>query len=264
MTEPSLSVLTLNVCSPSVPRAERQLEWLGSRPEQVFVLTEVGTGAGSELLADRFRASGWATRSRPPSQGERGVLIASRLAPSEVEPISAYLPERIAQLSVAGLELIGVYAPSRDDSAARVARKRRFLAELLTVLGAREPSAMVLIGDLNVVERSGRAVDRGFKEWEYELYDELPGLGWLDAYRALHPDRVEVSWADSEGRGHRFDHCMMTADLRSSLRRCEYLHETREHELSDHSAMVLELESAAACVGLEVDRALAPGPPSLF
>ncbi len=264
MTEPSLSVLTLNVCSPSLSRAERQLKWLGSRSEQIFVLTEVGTGAGSELLVERFRGSGWATRSRSPSAGERGVLIASRLDPGETEPISAYLPERIAQVSVAGLELIGVYAPSRDDSAARVARKRRFLAELLTALGAREPSAMVLIGDLNVVERSGRAVDRGFQEWEYELYEELPERGWLDAYRVLHPDRVEISWADSEGRGHRFDHCLMTADLRSSLRRCEYLPETRERELSDHSAMVLELQGAAASVGLEVDRSLTPGPPSLF
>jgi exodeoxyribonuclease-3 len=227
-------------------------------------LTEVGKGAGSELLAESFRGSGWALRARPPGERERGVLIASRLHPGAEEPISAYLPERIAQVSIAGIELIGVYAPSRDDSAERIARKRRFLAELLTLLGEREPCAMILIGDLNVVERTGRASDRGFQEWEYELYEALPAIGWIDAYRALHPNRVEVSWADTEGRGHRFDHCLMTADLRSLLRRCEYLHETRESDLSDHSALVLELQTAAPIDPIPVNQTLAPGPPSLF
>ena len=264
MSKSSLSVLTLNVCSPSLSRAERQLEWLDSRPEQVFVLTEVGQGAGSELLAQRFRGSGWALRVRSPGERERGVLIASRLDPGTEEPISTYLPERIAQVSIAGIELIGVYAPSRDESAERIARKRRFLAELLTLLGEREPRAMILIGDLNIVERTGRASDRNFQEWEYELYETLPAIGWLDAYRALHPNRVEVSWADTEGRGHRFDHCLVTADLRSSLHRCEYLHETRESDLSDHSALVLELQTAIPIDPLPVDPTLAPGPPSLF
>jgi exodeoxyribonuclease-3 len=264
MPESSFTVLTLNVCSPSLSRAERQLEWLDSRSEQVFVLTEVGTGAGSELLAERFRDSGWAIRTRPPGEGERGVLIASRLDPGVESPISIYLPERVAQVSVAGVELIGVYAPSRDESAERIARKRRFLAELLTLLGRREPSAMILIGDLNIVERTGRATDRGFQEWEYELYEELPTHGWLDAYRALHPNRVEVSWADTEGRGHRFDHCLVTEDLRPLLGRCEYVHETRESDLSDHSALVLELKTSGSVNPLSVDPTLAPGPPSLF
>jgi exodeoxyribonuclease III len=263
MSEGGLSVLTLNVCSPSLPRAERQLDWLDSRPEQIFVLTEIGVGAGSELLAERFRGSGWALRARRPSEGERGVMIASRVALGAETPVDTYLPERVAVGQVGPLEVFGVYAPSRDDSAERIARKRRFLAELLTLLGERDPRSSVLIGDLNVVERSGRGSERGFQEWEYELYEALPRVGWLDAYRALHPDRVEVSWTDTEGRGHRFDHCLITADLRPALRRCEYIHETREGELSDHSAMVVEF-SAIAAESLTVDPTLAPGPASLF
>lgn len=263
MAEPGLSVLTLNVCSPSLARAERQLEWLDTRPEQVFVLTEIGVGAGSELLAERFRGSGWALRARRPGEGERGVLIASRVALGTKGPIESYLPERIAQGSVGTLEIIGVYAPSRDDSAERIARKRRFLAELLTLVGAREPRSSVLIGDLNIVERSRRGSEKGFQEWEYQLYEALPRVGWLDAYRALHPDRSEVSWADTEGRGHRFDHCLITADLRPALRRCEYLHQTREEDLSDHSAMLLELDGIPFA-RLPVDPSLSDDPPSLF
>jgi exodeoxyribonuclease-3 len=264
MTEEVLAILTLNVCSPSRARAERQLEWLERRPEQVFVLSETSSGVGSGLLAERLGAAGWTVRAPQPREGERGVMVCSRVALGpECSPPASYLRERAEAVSVGGIELIGVYAPSRDESAEKVARKRRFLAELLTMLGAREPAATILIGDLNIVERTNRNVDRVFQDWEYELYEELPKLGWLDAYRALHPDRVELSWADGEGRGYRFDHTFITADLHERLRRCEYVHETRESDLSDHSAMVIELKDTPV-EPLDVNPSLAAGPPSLF
>lgn len=264
MSDDCLAILTLNVCSPSRARAERQLEWLGGRPEPVFVLTEVSGGAGSELLGERLREAGWAVHASSPRERERGVMVGSRvgLGPVRHAP-TTYLPERVQAVSIGGVELIGVYAPSRDESVEKTARKRRFLAELLTALGERRPAGTVLMGDLNIVERSNRGADRVFQDWEYELYEELPAIGWLDAYRALHADRVELSWVDGEGRGYRFDHTFITADLRGQLGRCEYVHETREHDLSDHSAMVIELKGVAA-EQLEVDRSLAAGPPSLF
>jgi exodeoxyribonuclease-3 len=262
--ETGLAILTLNVCSPSTARAERQLEWLERREEQVFVLTEVSGGSGSGLIGERLRAAGWQLRAPQPRDGERGVMICSRVVIGDQRPAAVeYLRERAARVTVGEVDVIGVYAPSRDDSVERVARKRRFLSELLSALGQRGASTTVLVGDLNIVERSGRASDRLFQEWEYELYEELPRLGWLDAYRALHPDRVEMSWADGEGRGFRFDHSFITADLRERLERCEYLHETREEDLSDHSAMMLELGGIATS-DLDVDTGLSGGPPSLF
>ena len=264
MSDESLAVLTLNVCSPSLERAERQLEWLDKRPEHVFVLTEISGGAGSELIAERLRGAGWSVHFSTPRDRERGVMVGSRVTVgSDGDAPATYLPERVQTVSVGGVEVIGVYAPSRDESVEKTARKRRFLAELLTALGERRPARTILIGDLNIVERSDRGADRVFQDWEYELYEELPAIGWMDAYRALHADRVELSWADSDGRGFRFDHTFITADLRERLGRCEYIHETRENDLSDHSAMVIELKGVAA-KRLEVDLSLAEGPPSLF
>ena len=220
--------------------------------------------SGSALLAERLRASGWAVRAPVPSDGERGVMICARVTIGEEHPPPvAYLRERADTVSVGDIEVIGVYAPSRDNSPAKVARKRRFLTELLTALEQRKPRSTVLIGDLNIVERSQRGADRMFQEWEYELYEELPNLGWLDGYRVFHPDRVEVSWADSQGWGFRFDHIFVTADLRDRLVRCEYLHETRDGNLSDHSAMLIELEGVPFRE-LDVDSPLDAGHPSLF
>jgi exodeoxyribonuclease III len=264
MPEESLAILTLNVASPSRARAERQLEWLDGRPEHVFVFTEVSGGTGSELLADRLRQAGWSIHVSPPGEHERGVMVAGRVdLGTDRDSLATYLPERVQTVKVGAMEVIGVYAPSRDQSVEKTARKRRFLAELLTALGERDPTGTVLIGDLNIVERTERGVDRVFQDWEYELYEELPAIGWVDAYRSLHAERSELSWVDGEGHGYRFDHTFITADLRARLVRCEYLHETREGDLSDHSAMVIEFDDIAADP-IDVDRSLAAGPASLF
>jgi exodeoxyribonuclease-3 len=244
-------------------RAERQLKWLGERDEDLFVLTETTGQSGSELLAERLRGAGWTVRAPVPRQGERGVMICSRLAVRvKSPPLVNYLSERVEVVSVGGLEVIGVYAPSRDESAERIARKRRFLAELITVVGSKERPQSVLIGDLNIVEPTQRQSGI-FYDWEYELYEELPKLGWLDAYRALHPNRFELSWVDGEGHGYRFDHAFISGELAGRMLRCEYVHETRESDLSDHSAMVVEIGGVTA-ERLEVNPTLTAGPPSLF
>jgi exodeoxyribonuclease-3 len=262
--EPPLRILTLNVCNPSRARAERQLQWLSERPEQVLVLTETSDCAGSEMLAERLRSAGWEVHFPAARDGERGVLVASRVALTGAPaPIVSYLPHRAATISIGALEIIGVYAPSRDESAEKIARKRRFLAELLTVIGARPGDETILIGDLNIVERGQRSVGGTFRDWEYELYEELPGLGWVDAYRTLHPDRTEHSWVDFDGTGFRFDHCFISGVLAERLLRCDYLHGTREIELSDHSAMTLEIR-AANLKPLDVSPSLDGAPPSLF
>lgn len=260
----SLEILTLNIASPSRRRAERQLAWLGERSEDVLVLTETSDGEGSRLLDERLRGAGWEVRSAVPPKGERGVLVASRAATTaEPELRVSYLPFRVATISIGAVEVIGTYAPSRDESAEKIARKRRFLAELLTLIGSRPSASTVLIGDLNLVERGRGLGSRLFADWEYELYEELPSLGWHDAYRYLHPDRAEYSWADPDGIGFRFDHCFVGSSLAEELQQCEYVHDPRETGLSDHSGLTLRLRSADLRP-LDVNATLDGAPPTLF
>src|SRR6266851_2201845 len=62
-----LSLLTWNIGNPSSDRAQRQLEWLANRPEDVLVLTETKASAGCQLLADAFLGS--RLRRSPPEPG---------------------------------------------------------------------------------------------------------------------------------------------------------------------------------------------------
>jgi exodeoxyribonuclease-3 len=90
--------------------------------------------------------------------------------------------------------------------------------------------------------------------------------GFLDAYRLQHPTGMEHSWVDYENRGYRFDHVFVSQSLAGLVRRCDYVHSPRESDLSDHSALVLELELdwPHALDELNISESLTSETPSLF
>ena len=260
-----LGVLTLNVANPSAARAEHQLAWLLDRPEQVLVLTETSAGAGTRLLVDRLAAAGWDVRSGALEGGERGLAIATRVraAPRDGDIVD-YLPSRAEALSLKRLDVVGVYVPSRDGSAEKIARKRRFCSALSTFLAERPARQAVVIGDLNVLEPVHRPHYGIFLDWEYRVYDEFLVRGFVDAYRLRHPNEMEHSWIDYENRGYRFDHVFVSESLADRVLACDYLHAPREGDLSDHSALALELDWPDTLEELEVSESLTDELPSLF
>jgi len=262
----TLAILTMNVGSPSRKRAERQLEWLGRREEDVLVLTETSRGQGSNLLAARLSGAGWDVRYPLPDLGERGVLLASRarLAPRGRNFVD-YLPPRVEAVAMAGgsPNIVGVYVPSRDASVTKTERKQRFITALAAALRARPASPSVLIGDLNIIEPDHRPRYPWFSDWEYALYAGLVADGWRDAYRLTHPTGMEHSWISHLGDGYRYDHVFVSAELSDRVGGCDYVHETREHGLTDHSAMTLTLFRTPA-ERLATIASLSADPPSLF
>ena len=81
--------------------------------------------------------------------------------------------------------------------------------------------------------------DRG-AEWdeaELALLDGRTGL--VDAFRALHPDARDVSWAFSHGGGWRLDHVLASPALEPVA--CGYHHAWRAGGLSDHAAVEADL-----------------------
>jgi exodeoxyribonuclease III len=283
MTQPSgpepepLSLLTFNIGNPSPERAARQLAWLARRPEDVLVLTETRASRGCHLLADRFAAAGYTVAFPQPAQGEYGTMIVARVPgqPGTWNRRLDYLPARAAPLVLpardgAVMEVVGLYVPSRDASEAKIERKRRFLDRCLAVLAAdasvadQRGSVVVLLGDLNLIEPDHQPRYRFFRPFEYAFYRRLTELGLVDAFRHLHPDRVEHSWVGRTGDGYRYDHAFVAKPLLDDLAGCAYVHEPRSLRLSDHSALTLRLRAGRPTRLVVSDPAASPALPSLF
>jgi exodeoxyribonuclease-3 len=266
-----LSLLTLNIANPSPDRARRQLDWLANRDEDVLVLTETKDSAGCRLLADAFTTAGYHIAYPKPENGDYGVLIASKLKATtdDFGGQVAYLPSRAAAITLptpdGPIHIIGAYVPSRDASAEKTERKRKWLAACHHALASRPATPAVLLGDLNVLEPGHQPHYPFFAPFEYDFYRQLTDRhGLIDAFRALHPDAVEHSWVGRTGDGYRYDHAHCTTDLAERLTTCTYLHQPRLDRLSDHSALAACLAVKASEPLVTSDPATANEPPTLF
>jgi exodeoxyribonuclease-3 len=269
---PGLSLITLNIANPSVERAEKQLEWLAGRPEDVLVLTETKASDGCRHLADAFRAAGYAVTYPEPGPGEYGVMIVSKLA-TQPDPITrelTYLPTRATGVTITTdrgqVRVLGAYVPSRDASPEKVERKRRWLAEFSAALGTAAPDVSTLfLGDFNVLEPTHEPRYAFFQQFEYDFYRDLADQhGLVDAFRHVHPEQVDHSWVGRTGDGYRYDHAHCTKDLAAELVDCEYVHEPRLSRLSDHSALTVRLTCSGTSPLLTSDPVEATSPPTLF
>jgi len=123
----------------------------------------------------------------------------------------------------------------------------------------------VFLGDLNVLEPSHQPHYSFFAPFEYDFYRQLTDdCGLVDAFRALHPDRVEHSWVGRTGDGYRYDHAHCTPDLAAKLAACDYVHQPRLDRLSDHSALSARLMVDPGEQLITSDPAAASAPPTLF
>ena len=254
-------MLTWNLAG-RVKGIEPQIELVTSQPWDVVTLQEL-TPTTIERWTEALTAAGLnvaVSTLEPGASGSRrlAVAIASREPVAVVEVGGLPWPERhlAVRTTVDGLdaEVHTLHAPlsGKPDQV-----KVRTLEGLFAHLSA-DDAPRILTGDLNTPSyesregeiqtfartRSGKIrPDYGERHDAAELLlvQDLPRLGWSDAFRALHGyEKRDRSYMFANRKfGWRLDHILCSPPLEPVA--CEYVHEWREAGLSDHSAMWAEL-----------------------
>jgi exonuclease III len=212
-----------------------------------------------EALAEAGLAACEATLDEPPAgTGRRllGVLIAAREPLGRLDPPpEAPWPERVLCRRASGVEVVCLHSPIAPAPDLAKVRTHEAVA---AYLAARPPAPRILCGDLNTPRRelpdgdvvtfaytsSGRLREERGERWDRAERGLVHGLrqrGWVDAFRALHGyGSREASWTFANDRGGwRLDHVLVEG-LRPVA--AAYAHEWRRQGLSDHSALVVDLE----------------------
>ncbi|GAA1395583.1 exodeoxyribonuclease III [Luteococcus peritonei] len=242
----SLRLLALNLSSPTPERARRQLLHLAGEQADVLVLSELSAGSGSVELLQALRGSGHQV-VLPGLEGRSlGVAVVSRGIDLDLlpEPADAPLQGRVVTVRAEGLVLAGVYGaasdPVRYSSQAQRARKRDWLAWFSDWM--RQAPADLVVGDLNIADPLVADGLAYVLAEETACYADLLRQGWVDAYRLHQLAQREPSWVDHSGLGARYDHALVSDELVGRVADCRLEHEVRSEGLSDHSALLLELD----------------------
>lgn len=242
----ALRALTFNIGAAAPVRAGAILRWLDGRDDDVIVLTETSAGRGTSLLVEGLRRRGYATFGSADAP-DRGALLATRLGVADVLDLGVTLPWRAPAIVLdtsPRIAVVGVYVPSRDRTAPKVARKEAFIRSLLAGV-ERLPDALrrdlMLVGDYNAVPRDHVPRIGGFLPYEYEFHAELQRLG-LSSAHVVRPGRSQPhSWIGRTGNGYLYDYFHLGPTLQPRVTRCAYLHGPRERRLSDHAAVAVRL-----------------------
>lgn len=114
---------------------------------------------------------------------------------------------------------------------------------------------IIICGDLNVaasdIDLKNPKANRGsagFTDQEREAFSRLKAAGFVDAYRYLHPDKVEYSWwsymynARARNAGWRIDYFLVSDWAADQIRES-----TIETQVlgSDHAPVTLDIDTSS-------------------
>lgn len=235
-------------------------DWLTWQQADVVCLQEIR--AHAEQRADLLPSAGWHCYYHDAvRKGYSGVAIYSRLPPAAVN-VGLGWPDmdaegRYLELRFGPLSVVSLYLPSGSASAERQAVKFTVLDRLLPRLQAmrNDGRRYILCGDWNVAHRpidlkNWRANQKnsGFLPEERAWLDQVFGpVGWVDAFRWLHPHAEQYTWWSNRGQawannvGWRIDYQVITPDLAGRVRAATIY---REQRFSDHAPLTLDYDYA--------------------
>jgi len=247
----TLRMMVFNAQHASPSRARRQAAWIAAQENaDLVVTTEVGAVPGGQALIEALGEHGYSSVLAPePAAPDYRAVLASRgpsltPAPTGLGVFGHRGPAATVNLGGQVIGLLGLYVPSRGPQQRRNEHKRAFQQAVTKALPgflAQFGGPVIVAGDLNVVEPGHVPHLPVFGAWEYSFYRSFTGAGMADAYRLTHPHAHDHSWFGRSGNGYRIDHIFISRPHATQVRVCEYLHEPREHALTDHSAMTLTL-----------------------
>lgn len=209
----------------------------------------------SEVRDLGFPYAYWSSATR---KGYSGVATFSRIEPEKIDrgiDMEAYDSEgRIVATKFAEFEVFNIYFPNGGSGEDRHQFKQRFLKDLSEhlkpKLAAGKP--LIVVGDYNIAHKEidvhdpvRLSTESGFLPEERDWMSQFLSLGFIDTFRAFHPDQKNryTWWSYREfgrisNRGWRIDYICVSQHLRSRLLKAEILDEV---EGSDHCPVLCDL-----------------------
>ncbi|MCB0431148.1 MAG: exodeoxyribonuclease III [Flavobacteriales bacterium] len=161
---------------------------------------------------------------------------------------------RVITLEFDSYFVVNVYVPNGSAELKRIPYRQKWDVAFLAYLKNLEASKPVIIGgDFNVAHQPidlARPKDNynktaGYTQVEIDGFEQFMQSGWVDSFRALHPEEIKYSFwnirfgARARNVGWRIDYFLVSSMLKSRITEAEILNDVHG---SDHCPVSLTLE----------------------
>jgi exonuclease III len=176
----------------------------------------------------------WFSPVEPPGI-RNGVLIASRKKLRLAGQVTEHVPEpwRMLTATIGQVRLFGIYMPN-------LKAKIPYWEALIDASGPHAAGHALALGDFNTcrayVDEPGATDGTAF------FIDRIQEVGLRDVWRDRYPEGREYSWYSHRRNGFRIDHAFASPLMARRIGVIRYSHDERVTGLSDHSALLVEVE----------------------
>ncbi len=225
------SIVSWNVNGIRAAEKKGFLEWLSSESPDVLCLQETKAHKGQLIdeLVNPVLPTGsyksWFSSAK--KAGYSGTAIYSKIEPLDIRTFN--YPEfddegRVIMAEFPEAVIISAYFPNSQEEGARLPYKLDFCAAILETCGKLVASGknIILCGDYNIAHKpidlanpKANVKNPGYLPEERAWMDTFTEAGYIDTFRAFHPEQVKYSWwsyrfhAREKNIGWRIDyHCV--------------------------------------------------------
>jgi exodeoxyribonuclease-3 len=252
-----MKIVSYNVNGIRAASKKGLAEWLKDNPADIFCVQE--TKAHQEQVdVTPFEELGyhhvWHSAQK---KGYSGVATFSKTEPDQVVigcGIEKYDQEgRILRTDYGDWTLLNCYFPSGTSGEERQAFKMEFLDDFFNWIGElkKERPNLIIVGDYNIAHTPNDIHDpvrnkksSGFLPEEREWMSKWLDSGFVDAFRQIHPDKVEYSWwsyragARKNNKGWRIDYQSVSQPIADKIKDAYQMGDAVH---SDHCPVYMEI-----------------------
>ncbi len=254
----AISIVSYNVNGVRAAIRKGLVDWVKEHDLDVFCLQEtkarpeqVETGLFEDLGYRHY----WHSAEK---KGYSGVATFSKVNPKQVIEgcgIEKYDREgRILRTDFEGWTLLNCYFPSGTSGDIRQGFKMEFLDDFFLWVEAlrKKCPQLIIVGDYNIAHQEIDIHDpvrnkksSGFLPEERAWLSKWFSNGFTDAYRRLHPEKIEYSWwsyranARANNKGWRIDYQSVTNNITDKVRQAYHIPGAVH---SDHCPVFLEID----------------------
>jgi exodeoxyribonuclease-3 len=252
-----MKIVSYNVNGIRAASKKGLAEWLKDNPADIFCVQE--TKAHQEQVdVTPFEELGyhhvWHSAQK---KGYSGVATFSKTEPDQVVigcGIEKYDQEgRILRTDYGDWTLLNCYFPSGTSGEERQAFKMEFLDDFFNWIGElkKERPNLIIVGDYNIAHTPNDIHDpvrnkksSGFLPEEREWMSKWLDSGFVDAFRQIHPEKVEYSWwsyragARKNNKGWRIDYQSVSQPIADKIKDAYQMGDAVH---SDHCPVYMEI-----------------------
>ncbi|MHB1360477.1 MAG: exodeoxyribonuclease III [Rhodocyclaceae bacterium] len=258
-----LRIITLNLNGIRSATQKGWLDWLAAQDADIVCVQEIRVQAADLTDAMKNAAGLTGYFHFAEKKGYSGVGLYAKTVPERVVEgigVAEFDAEgRYLRADWPGLSVISLYLPSGSSSPERQAAKFRFMEVFSPHLAALKREAadaareIVLCGDWNIAPTEkdlknwkSNQKNSGFLPEERDWIANVTGaLGWVDAYRQLHPETEgeAYTWWSNRGQawannvGWRIDYQIASPELAARTRAARVFKDAR---FSDHAPLIID------------------------